>query len=148
MYHYTTILREVILAVTLASIFTISLVTLLKVIKKAGFFLGKSGILVAVSLSVLLLVALFCFLVDSQAAYDAGESGGVMIAAGQSLLPALALGIASAILLSQVLVLANKTPAKESFLEISGNTTPCTDEPKKTKVKPKLGRPKNKKAGS
>ena len=52
MDHCMTILRGLILAVTLVSIFAISVVTILKVIKLAEFFSGMSRALIAVSLSI------------------------------------------------------------------------------------------------
>ena len=109
-----TILRGLILAVTLVSIFAISVVTILKVIKLAEFFSGRSRALIAVSLSILFFVALSQFLVWQGGADDtAGYDGGGNAMTRDFLLPGVALGIAAVFLLSQVLLLANRMPAEE-----------------------------------
>ena len=114
MGNYLTIVRGLILAVTLASIFAISVVTILKVIKRAEFFSGWSRALVAVSLSILFLVALSQFLVGPHDTYHAsGSDSGISGVARYFLLPAVALGVAAAVLLSQVLLLASKTSPDE-----------------------------------
>jgi hypothetical protein len=102
-----TIVRGLMLSVTLASIFAIFLVTILKVIKRAGFFHRKTAVVVSTAISILFLVALSQFLVGQGGADDtAGPNSGF-------LLPAVALGIAAAVLLSQVLLLANRMPPDE-----------------------------------
>jgi len=76
------------LSVTLASIFAIFLVTILKVIKRAGFFHRKTAVLVAVSLSILFLVALSQFLVEPPDAHHTPGSGsGINAATRYFLLP-------------------------------------------------------------
>jgi uncharacterized membrane protein YozB (DUF420 family) len=114
MYDHMTIIRGSILAVTLGSIFAIVLVTMLKVIERAGFFHRKTAVLVAVSLSILFLVALSQFLVGPWDAYHtAGSDSGINGVARYFLLPGVALGVAAAVLLSQVLLLASKTLPEE-----------------------------------
>ena len=112
MDHYMTIVRGLTLLVTLASIFAISVVTILRVIKRAEFFSGRSRALVAVSLSALFLVALSQFLVGPWDPYHTVGSGSEVDSATRCfLLPGVALGVATAVLLSQVLLLASRTPA-------------------------------------
>ncbi len=114
MGNYMSILRELILLVTLASIFAVLVVTVLKIIKRAAFYSGKTGALMAVSLSLLFLVALSQFLVGPGDAYNAvGSDGGVKAATSHSLLPGVALGVAVVVVLSQVLLLASKTSPDE-----------------------------------
>jgi hypothetical protein len=139
MDYYLTIVRGLTLLVTLASIFAISVVTILRVMKQAEFLSGRSRALVAVSLSVLFLVALSQFLVGSGDAYHtAGSSTVVSSATRYFLLPGVALGVAAAVLLSQVLLLASRTPATEQ------PETPAK-KPERGLVKAKSpGRPKKK----
>ena len=140
MDHYVTIVQVITLLVTLASIFAISMVTILKVIKRAEFFSGQSRTLVTVSLSILFLVALSQFLVGPEDAYHTGASGiEVNSATRYFLLPGVALGVAAAVLLSQVLLLASRTSADEQ-------PEPLVKNSKQAVVKPKSpGRPKKEK---
>ena len=142
MSNYMTIVRGLMLSVTLASIFAIFLVTILKVIKRAGFFHRKTAVLVAVSLSILFLVALSQFLVEPPDAHHTPGSGsGINAATRYFLLPGVALGVAAAVVLSQVLLLASRMPpdekpeplAKKPDLAVVKNNSP--GRPKK-KEKP------------
>jgi len=137
MDHYMTIVRGLTLAVTLVSIFAISVVTILRVINRAEFFSGRSRALVAVSLSVLFLVALSQFLVGPGDAYYTVWSGSeVNSATRYFLLPGVALGVAVAVLLSQILMLAGKTPSEEK-------PEPLAKKPERPVAKSKSpGRPK------
>jgi hypothetical protein len=137
MDHYLAIVRGLTLLVALASIFAISVVTILKVIKRAEFFSGRSSALVAVSLAVLLLVALSHFLVGPADAYHAAGSDIAVEMANHSLLPGVALGVVGAVLLSQILLLASRIRPNEE-------SEPLAKEPELA-IKPKSpGRPKKK----
>ena len=133
------VLKELPLVATLASILAILVATILRVIKRAEFFHGKTAVLVAMSLSVLFLIALSQFLVGPPEAYHARGSGsGVNAATRYFLLPGVALGIAAAVLLSQVLLLASRKPADEK-------PEPLGKKPDLAVVKSKTpGRPKKK----
>lgn len=113
MDHHMTIVRVLTLSVTLASIFTVLVVTVLKVIRQAAFYGGKTALLISGALSVLFLVALSEYLVGPSGAYHTAVSDSVVKAASHSLLPGVALGVAAAVLLSQVLLLASKTSPDE-----------------------------------
>ena len=109
--YIMSILKEVPLVATFASIFAILVATILKVIKRAEFFYGKTAVLVAVSLSVLFLVALSLFLVvPLEAHHTPGSDSAINAKTRYFLLPGLALGVAAAVVLSQVLLLANRMP--------------------------------------
>ena len=137
--YIMSILKEVPLVATLASIFAILVATILKVIKRAEFFYGKTAVLVAVSLSVLFLVALSQFLAEPPEAYHAPGSGsGINAATRYFLLPGVALGVAAAVVLSQVLLLASRMPPDE-------NPEPLAKKPNLAVVKSKSpGKPKKK----
>jgi len=142
MDQYMTILRGLILAVALASIFSISVATLLIIIKRAQFFSERSQALVAVSLSILFLVALSNFLIwPGYTNPNAGSEINVEVA-GYSMLPGVALGVAAVVVLSQVLVLANKTPLNGNSDVITKGIVSHTNKPKNTTVKSRPGRPK------
>jgi len=129
--YIMSILKEVPLVATLASIFAILVVTILKVIKRAEFFYGKTAVLVAVSLSVLFLVALSQFLVEPPDAHHTPGSGsGVNATTRYFLLPGVALGVAAAVVLSQVLLLASRMPPDEK-------SEPPAKKPERFMVKPK-----------
>jgi len=141
MDHYVTIVRGLILSLALASIFAISLVTILKVIKRAEFFSGRSSALVAVSLAILLLVALSHFLVRPADAYHTAGSDTVVEMASHSLLPGVALGVAAGVLLSQVLLLASKIPPSEVTPSVERETvageSECSPATPKSPGRPK-----------
>ena len=140
MGNYMLILRELILLVTLASIFAVLVVTVLKIIRRAAFYSGKTGVLMAVSLSILFLVALSKFLVGPGNAYHAAGSDSGVKAVSHSLLPGVALGVAAAVVLSQVLLLASRIPPSEK-------PEPLAKKSERPAVKSKSpGRPKKEKA--
>jgi hypothetical protein len=116
MGNHISILQDFTLFVTLTSVFIVLVVTVLKVVKRAAFFQGKTSVLMAVALSILFLVGLSQFLVGpGQAYYGAGSAGASKAATNGSLLPAVALGVAAAVVLSQVLLLASKpSPGEKS----------------------------------
>ena len=136
MFNYMTILKGLILLVTLVSIFTILLVTVLKIIRRASFFRGKTAVLIAVSLSLLFLVALSMLLIIPESGSDnsVNESTGYFY-----LLPGVGLTVAAAVVLSQILLLAaNTLPSEKSEL--------LAKKPVNAVVKAKsLGRPKKEK---
>jgi len=143
--YIMSILKEVPLVATLASIFAILVATILKVIKRAEFFRGKIAVLVAVSLSVLFLVALSQFLVEPPDAHHTPGSGsGVNAATRYFLLPGVALGVAAAVVLSQVLLLANRMPPdekpepllKKPDLEVVKSKSPKSQKKEKPVEKP------------
>ena len=111
--NFMSILRELILLVTLASIFAIFMVTVLKIIRRAAFYRGKTAILIAGALSVLFLVALSYFLVGSGYTYHIAGTDSSIEAVSHSLLSGVALGVAAADVISQILLLAGKTPPDE-----------------------------------
>jgi hypothetical protein len=109
-----TIIRAIILSVTIASIFVISVATLSKVIIRAAFFSEKTSVIVAVSLSILLLVPLILILVVPAGPYEAaGSDSGINDIIRCIILSGVALGVAGAVLLSQVMLLASKIPPVE-----------------------------------
>jgi hypothetical protein len=114
MDYYMTIVRGLILSVTLASIFAVFVVTILKIMRRAGFSHGKTAVLVAVSLSLLFLVALSQFFIGPGNAYHAAGSDNAGNAVARYVLPpGIALGVAAAVLLSQILLLASRARADE-----------------------------------
>ena len=136
MGNYMSILRECILLVTLASIFAIFWVTVLKVIRRAAFYRGKMAVLISGALSILFLVALSEFLVGPGGAdHTIGPDTSVKTAS-HSLLPGVALGVSAGVLLSQVLLLASRTSPDE-------RPESLVRKSERSVVKPKLpGRPK------
>ena len=113
MSNYMTIVRGLMLSVTLASIFAILVVMILAILRQAAFFSRRSQALVAVSISILFLVAFSYFLVGSGDVYRTTGYENEVKAAGHSLLPGVALGIAAAVVLSQVMLLASQTSPEE-----------------------------------
>lgn len=113
MSNYMTIVRGLMLSVTLASIFAILVVMILAILRQAAFFSRRSQALVAVSISILFLVAFSYFLVGSGDTYRTAGHENEVRAAGHSLLPGVALGIAAAVVLSQVMLLASQTSPEE-----------------------------------
>ena len=110
MGNYMTIVRGLTLSVSLVSIFTVLVVTVLKVIRRAAFFKGKTAVLMAVSLSLLFLVALSQFLIVP----DPGSGNSVNAPVGYIyLLPGVGLTVAAAVVLSQILLLAGRTSPSE-----------------------------------
>ena len=138
MGNYMSILRECILLVTLASIFAIFWVTVLKVIRRAAFYRGKMAVLISGALSILFLVALSEFLVGPGGAdHTIGPDSSVKTAS-HSLLPGVALGVSAAVLLSQVLLLDSRTSPDERSESLAKKS-------ERSVVKPKSpGRPKKK----
>lgn len=136
MFNYMTILRGLLFLVTLISIFTIFLVTVLKIIRRASFFKGKTAVLIAVSLSLLFLVALSMFLIVP----EPGSGNSVNEPEGYFyLLPGIGLTVAAAVVLSQILLLADNTLPSEK-------SEPLAKKPVNAVVKAKsLGRPKKEK---
>lgn len=113
--------------------------TVLKVIRRAAFYRGKTAVLIAGALFVLFLVALSQFLVGPGDAYQAAGSDSGVKAASHSLLPGVALGVAAAVVLSQILLLAGKTPPDEKPEALAKKS--------ESPAKPKSpGRPKKEKA--
>ena len=114
MGNYISILPEVMLMLTLAAIFVILFVTILKILRQVSFFQGKTAIMMAVSLSVLFLVALSQFLAVPGGAYHVtGFGNEVNATAGYFWLPKVAFAVAAAVVFSQVLLLASRTPLSD-----------------------------------
>jgi hypothetical protein len=113
---YISVFQDFTLFVTLASVFIVLVVTLMKIVGRAAFFQGRTAVLMAVALSVLFLVALSQFLVSpGQVYHGAGPVGGIKAVTHGSLLAGVALGIAAAVMLSQVLLLASRiSPGEKS----------------------------------
>jgi hypothetical protein len=129
--------------VTLASIFTILVVTILKLIRQAAFFQGKTAVVMAVSLSLLFLVALSQFLAVPAAGPGNAENAPVGYF---YLLPGVGLAVAAVVVLSQVLLLASRIPPSEEPPTSDGET--YAKESKYSLAKPKSrGRPKKTEAG-
>lgn len=102
------------LSVTLASIFAIFLMTILKVTKRVWFFHRKTAFVVSTAVSILFLFALPQFLVEPPDAHHTRGYGGVINAAARYFqLLGVALGAAAAVALSQVLQLVSRMPADE-----------------------------------
>jgi hypothetical protein len=140
MINHISILRELAMLVALASIFTILVVTILKLLRRAAFFQGTTAVIMAVSLSLLFLVVLSQSLAVPGEAYYATGSGSEENAATDYFpLPGIALAVAAAVVLSQVLLLASKTSPDEK-------PGPLARKPERT-VKPKSpGRAKKEKS--
>ena len=139
MINHISIFRDLTLILTMVSIFTILVVTIHKLIRRAAFFQGMTAVLVAVSLSVLFLVALSPFLSVpvSGSGNAANSSVGYFY-----LLPGISLAVAAAVVFSQVLLLASRIPSGDNPLPSNGETD--TKESGSLAAKPtlKLGRPK------
>ncbi|MHC4538684.1 MAG: hypothetical protein ACYTEK_23370 [Planctomycetota bacterium] len=138
MDHYMAIARGLVLLVTLVSIFTVLAVTVLKVIRQATFYRGRTAIWIAGSISVLFLVALFEFLVvPGQVSHGAVADSGTRMA-NHSLLGGLALGVAATVFLSQIIILASRMPSDNLPKPLAKESEPP--------IKPKSpGRPKKQK---
>jgi len=139
MINHISIIRALMMLVALASIFTVLVVTILKLIRRAGFFQGKTAVIMAVSLAVLFLVALFQSLaVPGEAYYPTGSGSEVNAATDFFSLRSIALAVAVAVVLSQAMLLASRIlPSEEP--------EPLAKKPERPVVKPKSpGRPKKK----
>jgi len=140
MGNYILILRELIRLLTAASILIVTTVTVLKIIRRAGFYSGKTGVLMAVSLSLLFLVALSEALVFPAL----GSGNEVNATVGYFyLLPWVALAVAAAVVLSQVMLLASRTSPNEKPSASDGKTDAKESEYSLAKPKSR-GRPKKK----
>ena len=128
MGNYISILREFTMLVALASIFTILVVTILKLLRQAAYFEGATAVVMAVSLSVLLLVALSQSLaVPGEAYYATGSGNEVNAATGFFSLRDKALTVAAAVVLSQVLLLASRIlPSEEPTGSVKKPECPVT----------------------
>jgi hypothetical protein len=114
MKEFITLLPEVMVLVLLAAIFVVLLVTILKILRQVAFFQGKTAVVVALSVSTLCIVGLAQLLTVPGGTYNAAEvgrktNGGV----SYLLLAYVALAIAAAVILSQVLLLASRISPNE-----------------------------------
>jgi len=127
---------EVMLLATLAAIFVILFVTMLKILRQVSFFQGKTAVVMALCVSVLCIVGLSQFLAIPGVT---GTEIGIHNEAGSPishlLLPYVALAVAVAVMLSQVLLFASKD------LPVERPET-STKEAGRGRTKPR-GRPKN-----
>jgi len=129
---------EIVLVASLASIFAILVVTILKLIRRAAFFQGTTAVITAVSLSALFLVALSPFLAVPTAA--SGNAANAPVGYFYPL-PWVALAVATAVVLSQVLLLASRIPPSEELP--TGDRKTDSKESEHSLSKPKSrGRPK------
>lgn len=140
MINHISILRDLTLIVTMASIFTVLVLMILTVLRRAAFFEGARAVAMAVSLSLLFLIALFQFLVFPTAA--SGNAANAPVGYFY-LLPGVALAVAAAVVLSQVLLLASRIPPSEKLSTGDGETVAKESENSLTKTKSR-GRPKKK----
>ena len=137
MINHISILRDLTLIVTMASIFTVLVVMILKVLRRAAFFEGARAVVMAVSLSLLFLIALSQFLVFP----TTGSRNAVNAAVDYFYpLPWVALAVAAAVVLSQVLLLASRIPPSEEPEPIAKKSEQAVVEPKSP------GRPKKEKS--
>jgi len=140
MGNYISILKDLTLIVTMASIFTVLVVMILKLLRQAAFFEGVRAVAMAVSLSLLFLVAFSQFLL-----FPVTGSGNAVNAAVDYFypLPWVALAVAAAVILSQVLLLASRIPPSEE--PSAGDRKTDAKESEHSLAKPKSrGRPKKK----
>jgi hypothetical protein len=140
MINHISILRDLTLIVTMASIFTVLVLMILKVLRPAAFFEGARAVAMTVSLSLLFLIALFQFLLFP----NTGSGNSVNAAVDHFYpLPWVALSVAAAVVLSQVLLLASRIPPSEKLSTGDGETV--AKESENSLAKPRSrGRPKKK----
>ena len=137
MINQISILSSIILLMTLASIFTVLMVTILKLLRQAKFFAGATAVVMAIALSILFVVVSFYRIV-----FPVKGSGNEMIAAtGFFSLRGIALAVATATVLSQVMFLTGRVPLSEEPSTNDQNTQAKETEHSPTKPKSR-GRPK------
>ncbi len=121
------------LSVTLALLFGIFLMTILKVTKRVWFFHKKMVLVASMAISILFLVALPQFLVEPPDAHHTPEYGSVINTAARYFqLLGVALGAEAAVVLSQVFLLVSRMPpdekpkplAKKFYLTVMKNNSP------------------------
>jgi undecaprenyl pyrophosphate phosphatase UppP len=135
MSNYISI-SEVMLLATLVAIFVILFVTMLKILRQVSFFQGKTAVIMALCVSVLCIVGLSQFLAIPGVTYsEAGIHNETSGPISHLLLPYVALAVAVAVMLSQVLLFASKDLSVE-------RPKTSTKESGCGRTKPR-GRPKN-----
>ena len=98
------------LLVTLAAIFVVVFLAVLKILKNVSLFGGHTAVTLACCVAVLCIVGLAQLLVAPHVQYHAVEAGQkVKSSGGYELLPYVALSVAAAVILSQLLLIGGKT---------------------------------------
>jgi hypothetical protein len=107
-------LPTVALLVTLAAIFTVLFLAVLKILKSVSLFQGRTAVIMAVCVAVLSIVGLAQLLVAPRTQYGLQDANQKLKqTGGYVLLPYVALAVAAAVILSQLLLIAGKvTPEK------------------------------------
>jgi len=120
------------LLVSLGAIFVVIFLAVLKILKNVSLFSGNTAVILASCVAVLCIVGLAQLLVEPRTQYHALEAGqNVKPTASYELLPYVALAVAGAVILSQLLLIAGKsTPDKSPQVSIR------TGDSAETKAKP------------
>jgi uncharacterized membrane protein len=134
-----TLLPEVMVLLTVASIFVILFVTVLKILKAVSFFQGKTTVVMTLSICVLCIIGL-SLAVPTATHNTAAGSRNVDGTLCYLLLPYVAMAVAAAVILSQVLLLASRVSPGER-----GGSSAEKSENMAATTKPR-GRPKKKEA--
>ena len=111
--------------VTLAAIFIVLFLAVLKILKNVSLFDGNTAVIMASCVAVLCIVGLAQLLVAPRTQYRAVEAGQNVKPAGRyELLPYVALAVAAAVILSQLLLIAEKTTATKEPQVVPPNSDP------------------------
>lgn len=132
-------LPGVMTVVSLAAILIVLLLTILRLLRAASFFQSNNAVIMALCISLLFIVGISqLLLVPTVIPGNVGSRGAV----SHLLLPYLALAVAAAVVLSQVLLLASKILPSEELS--AGEQETDVKEFVCSPAKPKPGRPKKK----
>lgn len=102
------------LLVTLAAIFVVVFLAVLKILKNVSLFGGRTAVIMASCVAVLCIVGLAQLLVAPRAQYHGREADQkVQSRGGYELLPYVALSVAAAVILSQLLLIGGKATVEK-----------------------------------
>jgi len=107
-------LPTVALLVSLGAIFVVIFLAVLKILKNVSLFGGRTAVIMASCVAVLCIVGLAQLLVEPRVSYDGRDAGQkIKSSGGYELLPYVALSVAAAVILSQLLLIGGKTTVEK-----------------------------------
>ncbi len=142
MQELNVLLPGIMSVLSLAAILIVLLFTILRLLRAASFFQGKIAVIMAMCISILFIVGMSQLLVVPGGMPNIAEANpGASVAVNYLLLPCLALAVAAAVVLSQVLLLASRIPPSEELSagdrETDGKESECSLAKAKSPGRPK-----------
>jgi len=122
------------LLVTLAAIFVVVFLAVLKILKNVSLFSGHTAVIMASCVAVLCIVGLAQLLVAPHVQYHKLEGGQkVESSGGYELLPYVALSVAAAVILSQLLLIGGNVSPEEARQELLTERQRHAETPRATR---------------